>query len=212
VTAALTADAVRALAPDASALKAGQGLANPRHWVVLGRSEAALWGRCQGSGKEPYQVVVDLAGPAAKCTCPSRKFPCKHGLGLMFIAVNGAIGKPQPEPPEVAQWLADREKRSAASAKRETEAVDDPKVAAARARDRDRRAAQREDRVAAGMAEFRRWLEEHHTCESRLSELAAKPQVTVEEEVEEKTLKKRKLLLKDQMAARIRTYETSNVA
>jgi len=160
VTAALTADAVRALAPDASALKAGQGLANPRHWVVLGRSEAALWGRCQGSGKEPYQVVVDLAGPAAKCTCPSRKFPCKHGLGLMFIAVNGAIGKPQPEPPEVAQWLADREKRSAASAKRETEAVDDPKVAAARARDRDRRAAQREDRVAAGMAEFRRWLED----------------------------------------------------
>jgi uncharacterized protein YdcH (DUF465 family) len=60
--------------------------------------------------------------------------------------------------------------------------------------------------------EFRRWLEEHHTCESRLTELAAKPQVTVEEELEEKTLKKRKLLLKDHMAARIRSYETSNVA
>jgi len=60
--------------------------------------------------------------------------------------------------------------------------------------------------------EFRRWLEEHHACESRLSELASKPQVTVEEEVEEKTLKKRKLLLKDQMAARIRSYETQNVA
>jgi uncharacterized protein YdcH (DUF465 family) len=60
--------------------------------------------------------------------------------------------------------------------------------------------------------EFRHWLEEHHACESRLSELATKPQVTVEEEVEEKTLKKRKLLLKDQMAARIRSYETSNVA
>ncbi len=60
--------------------------------------------------------------------------------------------------------------------------------------------------------EFRHWLEEHHECESRLTELASKPQVTVEEEVEEKTLKKRKLLLKDQMAARIRSYETSNVA
>jgi uncharacterized protein YdcH (DUF465 family) len=59
--------------------------------------------------------------------------------------------------------------------------------------------------------EFRRWLEEHHACESRLSELASKAQVTTEEEVEEKTLKKRKLLLKDQMAARIRTYESSNV-
>jgi uncharacterized protein YdcH (DUF465 family) len=60
--------------------------------------------------------------------------------------------------------------------------------------------------------EFRRWVEEHHACESRLSELAAKSQVTTEEEMEEKTLKKRKLLLKDQMAAKIRTYETSNVA
>jgi uncharacterized protein YdcH (DUF465 family) len=61
-------------------------------------------------------------------------------------------------------------------------------------------------------AEFRQWIEEHHACESRLSELASKPQVTSEEEMEEKTLKKRKLLLKDQMAAKIRIYETSNVA
>jgi uncharacterized protein YdcH (DUF465 family) len=61
-------------------------------------------------------------------------------------------------------------------------------------------------------AEFRQWLEEHHACESRLSELAVKTQVTIEEELEEKTLKKRKLLLKDHMAARIRSYETSNVA
>jgi hypothetical protein len=160
VAATLTADAVRALAPDASALKAGQGLANPRHWVSLGRSEAALWGACQGSGKEPYQVAVDLAGPAAKCTCPSRKFPCKHGLGLMFIAANEAIGGVQKEPPEVAAWLEDRAKRATAAVKRETAAADDPKAAAARTRERDRRAAQREDRVAAGMAEFRRWLED----------------------------------------------------
>jgi len=60
--------------------------------------------------------------------------------------------------------------------------------------------------------EFRHWLEEHHECESRLNELASKSQVSAEEEIEEKTLKKRKLLLKDQMAARIRSYETSNVA
>jgi len=60
--------------------------------------------------------------------------------------------------------------------------------------------------------EFRRWVEEHHRCEARLNELATKNQVTVDEELEEKTLKKRKLLLKDQMAARIRSYETQNVA
>lgn len=58
--------------------------------------------------------------------------------------------------------------------------------------------------------EFRSWVEEHHQCEDRLSELTAKNQVTNDEEIEEKTLKKRKLHLKDQMAARIRTYESSN--
>ncbi len=58
--------------------------------------------------------------------------------------------------------------------------------------------------------EFRNWIEEHHQCESRLTELAAKSQVTTEEEVEEKTLKKRKLHLKDQMADRIRSYESSH--
>ena len=58
--------------------------------------------------------------------------------------------------------------------------------------------------------EFRNWIEEHHSCEARLTELSAKSQVTTEEEIEEKTLKKRKLHLKDQMAERIRTYEASH--
>lgn len=60
--------------------------------------------------------------------------------------------------------------------------------------------------------EFRKWIEEHHACESRLNELSSKKDVTTDEEIEEKTLKKRKLLLKDQMAARIRSYESAHVA
>lgn len=55
--------------------------------------------------------------------------------------------------------------------------------------------------------EFRQWVEEHHQCENRLSELTAKKEVSSDEEIEEKTLKKRKLHLKDQMAERIRSYE-----
>ena len=58
--------------------------------------------------------------------------------------------------------------------------------------------------------EFRKWIEEHHECESRLSELASKRDVTVDDELEETTLKKRKLHLKDQMAARIRSYESEH--
>jgi uncharacterized protein YdcH (DUF465 family) len=58
--------------------------------------------------------------------------------------------------------------------------------------------------------EFRKWLDEHHACESRLGELITKNEVSIDEELEEKTLKKRKLQLKDQMAARIRSYESAN--
>ena len=60
--------------------------------------------------------------------------------------------------------------------------------------------------------QFRQWVEEHHRCEDRLLELTGKPQVTTDEEIEEKRLKKRKLFLKDQMAERIRTYESAHVA
>ena len=55
--------------------------------------------------------------------------------------------------------------------------------------------------------EFRQWAEEHRKCENRLHELTMKNDVTVDEEFEEKTLKKRKLHLKDQMAERIRSYD-----
>jgi len=65
--------------------------------------------------------------------------------------------------------------------------------------------------LAAEDPEFRQWVEEHHRCEDRLNELTGKHEISLDEEVEEKTLKKRKLFLKDQMAARIRTYENQNV-
>ena len=58
--------------------------------------------------------------------------------------------------------------------------------------------------------EFRQWAEEHHRCESRLQELTSKPDINTDEEFEEKTLKKRKLHLKDQMADRIRSYESQH--
>jgi uncharacterized protein YdcH (DUF465 family) len=58
--------------------------------------------------------------------------------------------------------------------------------------------------------QFREWIEEHHQCEARLSELSSKKEVSTDEELEEKTLKKRKLHLKDQMTDRIRSYEMQN--
>ncbi|RYE96593.1 MAG: SWIM zinc finger family protein [Oxalobacteraceae bacterium] len=50
----LDANQILALAPDAASAKAGSQLALPRNWSNLGRSESAVWGECQGSGKQPY--------------------------------------------------------------------------------------------------------------------------------------------------------------
>ncbi len=63
-----------ALAPAPASAKAGESLARPSKWVDLGRSECAAWGECANSGAQPYRARVDLAGPAFKCSCPSRKF------------------------------------------------------------------------------------------------------------------------------------------
>lgn len=55
-------------------------------------------------------------------------------------------------------------------------------------------------------AEFHRLFDAHHEIENRLHELTAKHYLTSSEEVEESTLKKRKLRIKDQMEAILRDH------
>ena len=81
----LSDEQVLAMAPDDSSRKSGKDLANPAKWVSKGIGEHALWGECQGSGSKPYQTQIDTGNMAFKCSCPSRKFPCKHGLGLLLL-------------------------------------------------------------------------------------------------------------------------------
>ena len=58
--------------------------------------------------------------------------------------------------------------------------------------------------------EFRQWADEHRKCESRLNELTSRTDITVDDELEEKSLKKRKLHLKDQMAERVRAFDSNH--
>lgn len=157
----LTTEQVLALAPDPASVKAGQGLANPGKWVSLGRSGRSVWGECQGSGKDPYRTQADLGGPAFHCSCPSRKFPCKHGLGLLLLlAANPAKVAEGSAPPWVEEWIAKRnagaEKKAAKA--QEAAAPVDPETAAKREADREKRAAKREERVRAGLADLQMWL------------------------------------------------------
>ena len=69
----------------------------------------------QGGGRTPYQMSVGLTGPAFECTCPSRKFPCKHGLALLLLWVEGGgVVQDAAEPADVANdWAADPSARAA---------------------------------------------------------------------------------------------------
>jgi hypothetical protein len=157
----LTADQIMALAPDPSSAKAGQGLASPRKWASLGASERAAWGECQGSAREPYRTQVDLDEPAFRCSCPSRKFPCKHGLGLMLILANQPAAFTQGAPPPwVAEWLAKRDQSAQQrAAKQERPAAPaEPSAQKQRTAAQARTVAAREAKVAAGVEELGRWL------------------------------------------------------
>jgi hypothetical protein len=143
---------VTALAPDASSLSGARGVSGASKWAQAGLLDDVLWGLCAGSGKHPYQVCVDLSGPAYRCSCPSRKFPCKHALGLLlFWAEGGDVQAPAPE--FVREWQAARTARAAQAAAPKPTATADPAAALKRAR-------QRTERVSAGMAELRRWLDD----------------------------------------------------
>lgn len=151
-----TSESILALAPDSGSAKSGRELANPHKWVSLGHSETALWGECQGSGKNPYKTQIDLGEPAFKCSCPSRKFPCKHGLGLFLLYAEKLDAFSQTEIPAwVKDWLESRNKRAETKAAKATE-PEKPVDEAAQAK----RTEAREKKVKAGLEALSLWLKD----------------------------------------------------
>ena len=148
----LSRERVLALAPDPAAAKAGEGQAIRARWTGLGHDEGAVWGECKGSGATPYLCQATLADGAAACSCPSRKVPCKHALGLLLLLAAGEV--PAASGPDwVADWLTARVARAAkaASGREAGSGPADPEA-------QRRRAASREQKVDGGVEELRRWL------------------------------------------------------
>ena len=151
-----TSERVLALSPDSSSAKSGRDLANVRKWGLLAQSSdaSALWGECQGSGKLPYQTQIDLSSevPSFKCSCPSRKFPCKHGLGLLLLYAQDITSFARTDAPSwVSEWLEKRSKR----AEVKTEKAQDKEI------DKDaqeKRLKARGKKVAAGLEDLSLWL------------------------------------------------------
>jgi hypothetical protein len=150
----LTSTQILALAPDASSASSGKGLANTSKWKTTAASETAIWGECQGSGKDPYRTGVDLTDYTSKCSCPSRKFPCKHAIGLMLIHAAKPLGAGTP-PEWLTTWLEGRQKRAEAKNNPKEQS---PEEAAKAEKAAIKRLEAREKKVELGLEEFGLWL------------------------------------------------------
>ena len=161
---------VLALAPRPSSVAAAQPIAVPTRWSGTGCHDRAVWGRCSGGSAEPYECVIDHLDVAFRCTCQSRVIPCKHALALLLLWARGEVAEGEP-PGFAATWLA---KRLAVADSRSTSAPlrDEPSPTDDRAATTDGEPVKvpppdpgtsRDDRIArmaAGLAELDRWLDD----------------------------------------------------
>jgi hypothetical protein len=174
----VTLQRIEGLAPDQASLAAARKLLKPSAWPTLAEGEGLIWGECQGSGATPYRVVVSEADAGYKCTCPSRKFPCKHTLALMWMrADNTAAFAPATVPDWVKDWLSRRRGTAKAASKSEDKAQKpksrpsirlteipevganaDPKAEQRAAAARERNRLEREAAVLAGLEDLDTWL------------------------------------------------------
>lgn len=153
-----TVEQVLALAPDDASRKAGNKLGSAGPWSDTGwDASGALWGQCRGSGSKPYRTVIDTTGPAYKCNCPSRKFPCKHALGLLLLHASDGPAVPAGDPPDWAgDWLTARRARAEAKVRPAGgDGTGDGPADPAAAR---RRAERRAERIGGGAQELEQRL------------------------------------------------------
>ncbi|TGE25165.1 SWIM zinc finger family protein [Hymenobacter aquaticus] len=154
-----TEEQVRALVTDAGTLKRGQELTSPAKWANLGQTNTAAWGECAGSGAKPYLTGIDLTEPAFKCSCPSRVFPCKHGVGLLLLlARQPALLAPGTPPAWLAEWLDKRQTRQQEQVGKTVATAESPAPTAADPAAREKREAQRLQRMSRSAAELEAWL------------------------------------------------------
>lgn len=156
---------VIAIAPSPASFAAAEALAVPSRWVDLGADERAAWGRCRGSGREPYDTIIDHVHVAWRCSCPSRSHPCKHALALFVMWARGQVPM-AGAPADVGRWadgLARRDAAAsgpvvppAAASTPDAPADDAPTEAGATERTRDERVA----RLRGGLTELDRWLDD----------------------------------------------------
>ena len=128
----LTEQFILLQAPNPAAAENGRKLSKKGSFSARRRAadDTLYWAECAGSGKNPYRVSVDFTNrdtPSCRCSCPSRQFPCKHALGLMFEI----LAAKSFDMADIPQDIADKRARQAARVAKKETAADGPEKPAA---------------------------------------------------------------------------------
>lgn len=129
----ITEQYILLLAPNAAAAANGRKLSGSGKFSHHGRNEQSniYWAECAGSGKNPYRTSIDFSlsetAPTCRCSCPSRQFPCKHALGLMYEIMAGKLFAAAELPSDLAEKKAKQEARAAKKADQEDRSAKEKK-------------------------------------------------------------------------------------
>ena len=114
-------------APNAAAAANGKKLSQSGKFQNRGQDAEGkvYWAECAGSGKNPYRTSVDFSvsedAPTSRCSCPSRQFPCKHALGLMYEILTDKSFAAAEIPADLAEKKAKQAARAAKKEERESQ-------------------------------------------------------------------------------------------
>lgn len=147
----MNSEQVFQLAPDEASIKAGKDLAKIKKWQNVGQASQIIFGSCQGSGKNPYLTAVDVQNIVFKCSCPSRKFPCKHAIGLLLLWVEDRkVFSEETIPDWVKEWVEKREKKAEQKEQKEKKPIDVEK--------QQKRKEERYEKIRSGLNDLQIWL------------------------------------------------------
>ena len=119
------------MAPNANAVANGRKLSSGGSFIKRMRSsdDSLYFAECKGSGKSNYNVSIDFEKenePVFRCSCPSRQFPCKHAIGLMFEMKEGKTFEDAKIPQDILDKRNKIEEREKKKAKKEIEKEQNP--------------------------------------------------------------------------------------
>ena len=113
----ITEQMIAALAPNPAAAANGRKISQKGGFVRLERApdDTFYLGECTGSGSSHYITTADFLDPAQpvfRCTCPSRQFPCKHSLALLYEILAGKTFALCDIPEDILQKRARKQARA----------------------------------------------------------------------------------------------------